>query len=103
MDSGCAPQWVLPAHPLDQITQTPIDLWAPYSLSRFPAPAGFEASAMPPQDCLRFYHLGHTEQARPEPGHPYEQGAVTPTQSKTRRCPPQRNAELMTKEKIFGF
>jgi hypothetical protein len=35
-----------------------------------PAPESFEARAMPAKDGLRLNHLGHAEQARPEPGHP---------------------------------
>ena len=77
MDSGCAPQWVFSAHPLDKIPQATIDLRPPYPISGFPTPEDFKASAMPPQDGLRLNHLGHAEQTRPEPGHPGEQRAVT--------------------------
>jgi hypothetical protein len=47
MDPGRAPQPVFPAHPLDEITQAPIDLRPPCPLSGFPTPEHFEASAMP--------------------------------------------------------
>jgi hypothetical protein len=103
MDSGCAPQWIFPAHPLDQITQAPIDLRPPCPISRFPTPERFKASAMPPQNGLRLNHLGHTEQARPEPGQPSEQRAVTAAQSTTRRRPPQCYGELMAEKQILGF
>ena len=63
----------------------------------------FEASAMPPQDSLRLNYLGRTEQARPEPGHPYEQRAVTAAQSKTRWRPPQGDIELMAEKQVLGF
>ena len=58
---------------------------------------------MPPQDSLRLNYLGHSEQVRPEPGHPYEQGAITAAKSKTRRCPLQSDGELMTEKQILGF
>jgi hypothetical protein len=58
---------------------------------------------MPPQDGLRLDYLSSTEEVRPEPGHPYEQRPVTAAQSKTRRCPPQSDAELMTEKQIFSF
>ena len=103
MDPGRIPLWVFLAHPLNEVAQATIDLRAPCPISGFPAPEGFEARAMPPQDRLRLNLLGHAEQARPEPGHPYQQRPVTATQSKTRRRTPQRDAELMTKKKVFGF
>ena len=58
---------------------------------------------MPPQDSLRLNHLGHAEQARPEPGHPYQQRAGTVTQSKTRWHPPLSDVELMAEKHILGF
>ena len=58
---------------------------------------------MPPQDGLRLNYLGHAEQARPEPGHPDEQGTVTAAKSKTRWSLPQSNGELMTEKQILGF
>jgi hypothetical protein len=77
-----------------------IDLRAPCPLSRFPSPEGFEASAMPTKNGLRLNDLGHAKQARPNPGHPYEQCPISPAQSKTGRCTPQRDVELMTKERF---
>ena len=53
MNSGCAPQRVFPAHPPNQITQAPIDLRPPCTVSGFPTPERLKASAMPPQDRLR--------------------------------------------------
>ena len=91
------------AHPLDQITQATINPRPPCPISRFPAPESFEASAMPPQDSFRLNYLGHADQVRPEPGHPYEQRAITATQSKTRRCPPQSDVELMAEQQILGL
>ena len=60
-----APQ-ALPV-PLDKITQTTIDPRPPCPVGGFPAPEHFEASAMPSYDGLRLNHLGHPQQARPEP------------------------------------
>ena len=103
MDPGCSPLRVFPAHPSDQVTQAPIDLRPPCPLSRFPAPERLEARTVPPQDRLRLNDLGRTEQARPEPGHPDQQRPVTAAQPKTRRRPPQGDAELMAKEQVLGF
>ncbi len=72
MNSGCAPPWVFPAHPLDHITQAAIDLRPPCPILRFPTSIRFEASAMPPQDGPRLNHLGRTKKARPELDHPCE-------------------------------
>jgi hypothetical protein len=88
---------------LDEISQATIDLRAPYSLSGFPPPEGCEARAMPPKDGLRLNHLGRADQARPEPGHPYQQRPITAAQSKTRRPTPQGDAELMTEKQVFGL
>jgi len=88
MDPGCAPKWVFSTHPPDQIAQATIDPWPPCPMTRFPTPKHFEASAMPTQDRLRLNHLHRTKKARPNPGHPCEQRAITATQSKTRRCLP---------------
>jgi hypothetical protein len=41
------------------------------------------------QDGLRLNQLRRIKKARPKPGHPYEQRAITATQSETRGCPPQ--------------
>jgi len=72
-------------------------------ISRFPTPKRFKTRAMPPQDRLRLDHLGYAEQARPKPGHPYDQRPITAAQSKTRRRLRQSDIELMTKEKVLGF
>jgi hypothetical protein len=53
-------------------TQATINLRPPCPISRFATPEHLEASTMPPQDGLRLNHLGHTEEARPEPGYQYE-------------------------------
>jgi len=37
---------------------------------------------MPPQDRLRLNYLNRIKEARPKPGHAYEQSAITPAQSK---------------------
>src|SRR5256885_681533 len=58
---------------------------------------------MPAKDGLRLNDLRRTEQARPEPGHPDQEGPVTAAQSKTRRRTPQGDAELMAKEQVLRF
>jgi len=103
MDPGRAPLLVFLAHPSNEITQATIDLRPPCPLSGFPAPESFEARAMPTKDGLWLNHLGHAEQARPEPGHPYQQRPVTAAQSKTRRRTPQGDAELMTEKQVLGL
>ena len=103
MDPGRAPLLVFLAHPSNEITQATIDLRPPCPLSGFPAPESFEARAMPTKDGLWLNHLGHAEQARPEPGHPYQQRPVTAAQSKARRCLPQSDVELMTEKQVLSF
>jgi hypothetical protein len=104
MDPGRAPQRVFLAHPLNEITQSTIDLWAPHPISGFPAPESLEARAMPSKDRFRLNHLRSTEQARPEPGHPYQQRPITAAQSKTtRRRRPQGNIELMMEKQVLSF
>ena len=50
MDPGCAPKWVFPTHPPDQIAQATINPRPPCPIARFPTPKHFETSAMPTQD-----------------------------------------------------
>jgi len=88
MDSDRASLRVISAHPLNEITQSSIDLWPPCPISEFPAPESFEASTMSPKDSFRLNHLGHAKQARPEPCHPYQQCAINPAQPKTGRSLP---------------
>ena len=103
MDPGCSPLWVFLAHPSDEIAQLSIDLWPPCPLARFPTPERRETRTMPAKDGLRLNDLRCTKQARPEPGHPDQQGPVTAAQSKTRRCTPQGDAKLMAKEQVLRF
>src|SRR5262245_41609349 len=58
---------------------------------------------MPAKDGLRLNDVRRTEQARPEPGQPHHQGAVTTAQSKPRRRTPQGDAELMTQKQVLDF
>jgi hypothetical protein len=58
---------------------------------------------MPPQDRVRPNDTGQTEQAWPEPSHPYQNRPVTPTQPQTMRRTPQGNIELMPKKEILDF
>src|SRR5262245_28464181 len=92
VDPRCSPPWV--AHPSDEIAQLSIDLWPSCPLARFPTPERREARTMPPKDGFR-ERLRCSEQARPAPGHPYQQGPVTAAQTKTRRRPLQGDTELM--------
>jgi len=103
VDPRRTPEWILAAHPLDEVTQATINLRPPCPILGLPTPEYFEASAMPPQHGLRLNHLSSTDQARPEPGHPYEQHPVAAAQSKTRWCPPQSDVELMAKKQILCF
>src|SRR5262249_58428551 len=58
---------------------------------------------MPAKDGLRLNDLRRTEQARPAPGHPDQQGPVTAAHSRTRRRTPQGDAELVAKEQVLRF
>jgi hypothetical protein len=58
---------------------------------------------MPPQDRGRVDDPGQTEQARPQPGHPHQQCAITTLQPETRRSSPQGDVKLMTKKQVLGF
>ena len=98
MDAGSAPQWVFPAHSSDEIAELAINPRPRGSLSRFPAPVTPEARPMPPQNRRRLNDLGHTEQARPQPGHPHQQRAVATPQRQTRRSPPQSDIKSMTEK-----
>src|SRR5262249_9682975 len=100
---GTAPQRVLFAHPLDKIAQFTAHSGSPWPTARFPAPVGPKSSSMPPQDRVRLNDAGQTEQAWPEPGHPYQQRPVTPTKPLTVRCTPQRNVELMPEKDVLDF
>src|SRR5882724_7828589 len=77
MNSWSAPQWVLLAHPPDEIAQLPLNSWPAWPTSRFPAPVGPKSRSLPPQDGGWLNNLGQTEQARPHSGHPNHQGSVT--------------------------
>src|SRR5262249_30627100 len=103
MDARCPPLRVLAAHPSDQITQAPIDLGPPCSPPRFPTPERREARTMPAKNGLRLNDSCRTQQARPAPGHPDQQGTVTATQPKARRRAPQGDAELVAEEQVLGF
>src|SRR5260370_32230691 len=58
---------------------------------------------MPQQDRGRFNDTGQTEQARPQPGHPHQQGAITAPQPQTWRSSPQGDAQLMTEKQVLSF
>ena len=103
MDPRRSSLWVFLAYPSDEIAQFAIDLWPSCPLPRFPTPERRETRTMPAKGGLRLNELRRTEQARPEPCHPDQQGAVTAAQSKTRRRTPQGDSELMAKEQVFRF
>ena len=68
------------------------------------APSYFGISnALPTQNGLRLHHLDRTNKARPEPGHPCEQRAISTAQSETRWCPPQSDGKLMAEKQILSF
>ena len=58
---------------------------------------------MPTQNGLRLHHLGRTNKARPELGHPYEQCAITSAKSKATWCPSQSDDKLMAEKQILSF
>src|SRR5262249_26107892 len=72
MDARGTPQWVLRAHPLDEFAQLTANSGPSRPPARFPAPIGPKPCAMPAQDRVRLNDAGQTEQAWPEPGHPYQ-------------------------------
>src|SRR5262249_50905411 len=94
---------ILFAHSSDEIAQLSIDLWPPCPLPRFPAPKRCKTRTMPAKDSLRLNDVRRTEQARPEPGQPDQQGPITAAQSKTRWRTPQGDTELMTKKQVLDF
>jgi hypothetical protein len=55
---------------------------------------------MPPQDCVRLNDTRQTEQAWPEPSHPYQQRSITPTQPQTVGCTPQGNIALCRRKRF---
>jgi len=61
MDARGAPQWVLPAHPLDEFAQLTVNSGPPRPTVRFPAPIGAKPGAMPSQDRARLNDAGQTE------------------------------------------
>ena len=58
---------------------------------------------MPAQDGLRLNHLYRIKKARPKPRHPYEKSAITAAQSKTRRCLPQSDGQLVAEKQILSL
>jgi hypothetical protein len=58
---------------------------------------------MPPQDRGGLNDSSQTEQARPQPGHPNQQRAITAPQPETWRSMPQGNVELMTEKQVLRF
>jgi hypothetical protein len=68
-----APQWILLAHPSDEIAQLTLYFRLARSTARSPTPIGPKPGSMPPQDCARLNDPGQTGQTWPEPSHPYQQ------------------------------
>jgi hypothetical protein len=58
---------------------------------------------MPPQDRGRLNDVGQTEQAWPEPSHPYQQCPVTPPQPQTVWSTSQGNIQLVPKKEVLDF
>jgi hypothetical protein len=67
-----APQWVFLVHPPNELAQLTANSGPAWSAVRFPAPIGPKPRSMPPQDRVRLNDAGQTEQAWPEPSHPYQ-------------------------------
>ena len=103
MNSRSAPQWILLAHPPDEIAQLTLDSGPSGPSSRFPAPVGPKSRSMPPQDRGRLNNSGQTEQVRPHSGHPNHQGTVTCPKPDTLRGSPQGHVELMTQKEVLDF
>ncbi len=92
MDARGAPQRVLLAHPLDELAQLTVNFGPSWSPARFPAPIGPKPCSMPPQDRGRLNDVGQTEQAWPEPSHPYQQCPVKEPRSRHRRSSSKRKS-----------
>src|SRR5215467_13864759 len=71
MDAWSAPQWILRAHPSDELAQLTANCGPPLPTARFPAPVRPKPCSMPPQDRVRLNDASQTKQPWPEPGHPY--------------------------------
>jgi hypothetical protein len=72
MNARGAPQWVFLVHPPNELAQLTANSRPAWSAVRFPAPIGPKPRSMPPQDRVRLNDAGQTEQAWPEPSHPYQ-------------------------------
>ena len=100
MDARGAPQWVLPAHPLDKFAQLTANSGPPWPTARFPAPVSPKSTSMPTQDGGWLNNSGQTEQARPPSGHPNHQGTVTCPKPDTLWGSPQGDVELMIRKRF---
>ena len=103
MNSRRAPQWIVLAHPPDEIAQLALDPGPSWPSSRFPAPVNPKSGSMPSQDSGRLNNSGQTEQARPHSGHPKHQGTVTRAKPEALRGSPQGDVELMTQKEVLDF
>ena len=65
MDARGSPLRVLPAHPLNEFTQAPIDLRPPCPVSGFPSPIPAKARTVPSQNGLRLHDPHRAEQLGP--------------------------------------
>src|ERR1019366_3265786 len=100
MDARSAPQWVLRAHPSNELAHLTNTSRPPWSAARFPAPIGAKPRSMPTQDRVRLDNAGQTKQAWPKPSYPYQQCPVAPMELPL-GCTPQGNIELMPKKEIL--
>jgi len=103
MDPGRAPQWVFPAHSLDEITQASVNPRPTCPIARLPAPEPSKSSAVPTRNRLRLDHLHPAKKARPELGHPYKQDPIATAKPETRWRTPKSDVELMTKKQVLSF
>jgi hypothetical protein len=58
---------------------------------------------MPTQAGFRLNYLHRIKKAWPNSSHPYEQRAITATQSKTRRCSPHSDTQLMAEKQNLSL
>jgi hypothetical protein len=94
VDPGRAPEWVLPAHPPDQIPQS---LLGRPALPRDFRAKSAETGSVPAQDRLELDYLEGPKQLGSKPSHPRCHG-------RCKRAGARRNAtELVPPREIFNF
>jgi hypothetical protein len=97
------PQRIVPAHPLDQISQAAVNPWPSWSPSGFPAPKGPETRPVPAENRLGLHDLDRSEEVRSGPNHPCQNRPIDAAQSQARWRLPQSDIELVAKQNILQF